>query len=394
MTIHSRIPQILRRETGYIGEPPLANEIGLALAKDFHYLNCWAQNYQLFSFWQPALDPNHGDQCVATTQIAYCDGNYYVILCSPPKIDTSNPQRSLQGALLPWASMGFKTVGGGLDWEEWPTITWQQTGEAAETLYDNKASSLEVSADLAKDKRLPWKNPIMLGGAGQFLWTPDAAGGFTWGVLTTHQIRTAALGIWPGPDWDLTAAQARFNTAKFAQGHGIRGYTTTAAKNSLGNIVHTQGTAKVDDDDLYQNARRTCLMQWGHPQGIWTDNSAAYVNIRNANTTYKTPARGWRNQSYSSTFFVADVAAIVTVSGAAAGNPAYLRIISVTGADSVAIAKITNTTSLITGEIDLATAGGEIMIELKAPVGWAGPGEITLHTLSLWDKANYFYSFI
>jgi hypothetical protein len=244
MTIHSRIPQILRRKTGYIGEPPLANEIGLALAKDFHYLNCWAQNYQLFSFWQPALDPNHGDQCVATTQIAYCDGNYYVILCSPPKIDTSNPQRSLQGALLPWASMGFKTVGGGLDWEEWPTITWQQTGEAAETLYDNKASSLEVSADLAKDKRLPWKNPIMLGGAGQFLWTPDAAGGFTWGVLTTHQIRTAALGIWPGPDWDLTAAQARFNTAKFAQGHGIRGYTTTAAKNSLGNIVHTKARPK------------------------------------------------------------------------------------------------------------------------------------------------------
>jgi hypothetical protein len=49
---------------------------------------------------------------------------------------------------------------------------------------------------------------------------------------------------------------------------------------------------------------------------------------------------------------------------------------------------------LITGEIDLATAGDEIMIELKAPVNWAGPGEITLHTLSLWDKANYFASFI
>jgi len=383
MADQSRTPKILKRALGYIGEPPISKDIGIALAQNFHYLNCWQQAGQIFTYTAPALDPDHGDQ--SGSGLTYVDGDYYIILYSPPKIDTAHPTRCLQGAFLPWSRYTDHAHDGTFDAH--PTITWTPSGGAAQTLYESYGDDNTESVNLAADKRLSWGDLKLLGGRAVFTWTPDAAGGFTYGKLSTREIRTASLTVWEGPDTTLTDTQAQFDLAKLAPGHAIRGYTTTASLNSLGNLVERLGRSSLTYDGIWQTGKRRCLFQWGHPVGVWSDYAGYRYLPDVTTTTYKIPKRPLYNASYSAATYDATVA--IGVSSVAKAAPpsgtAYVKIESTTGADTLIFEITSEAFQVASGDLTVASAGDTFKVSIMAHAD----REILLHTISIWDKAAH-----
>lgn len=382
----------MTRSYGYIAHPPLSSGVADPLINNFIHMNQWTQNYQLFSFSQSALDINDGhgtgDSCGADNAR---DGYYYIILHAPPKADTVNTDRYLQGALLPWAIYSEDIPATAVDN---PYITWQQDGGVEEYLTGSGLSGLITSDTADPNRKISWGDIIQLGGNAtyEFKWTPDAGGGFVMGRLKTHQIRTAALGVWPGPDLTLTDAEAQFSLAYNSGGHAIRGYTTDANLYSLGNLVHlgASGNAVTATESL-DGATARCLCAFGHPQGVWTD-SDSLTNIMHDGATLKI-TRQLLATDYDAATYSATCCAIATVVGSSVGDEAIIKFSSTGAADSCQYDIDTDTTGwggsgadlFATATMDINTAGDEITIEIAAPAD--ASGEIILHSISIWDRS-------
>jgi hypothetical protein len=284
----------------------------------------------------------------------------------------------------------------GTDFGDMPAITWQQSGEAEQLLWKTNNSDELSLAD--SDADLSWSKVIQLGGNtwdDVFSYIPDAGGDWIYGRIKTQNIRTAALGVWMGPDWTLTDDEAQILMGQVAPGKVIRGYTTTEERYSIGNLIHRTGTGTATDDDLLMNTWR-CLFGYSYPRGIHTA-GAAYTHLGRDDTTYQI-TRQRHNTDYESTNYEADVAIVVHTDNCSAGNEAYVKISSITAGDSIEF-EIDSDTAVYDPDtfgdmytqdsaeasqafLELASAGDTITIESKA----TGTSEIHVEAVYLWER--------
>jgi len=367
---HQKRPIFLNTEHGNIGRPPSYKDVGKPSVQAYQYMKNWLQNQQLFSY-SASRDSEGGD---TTTQ-----GNFYVILHNAGKDDTSNPKRQLEGVLLPWYyepdyAGGVVTTPVKVEWIH---------GGLTEVLISWGSEKPHAST-------LPWSECILLGSSNveKFEYTPEGSGEWTYGILRTTNIKTAALGIWPGPDWTLTDDQARTLLEYYAPGNLIIGGTGVNKKvDELISGFGNQVLAGWDNDGLERNMVR-CLYQWGHDVGVWTDYATAssYVNIGGSGATYK--IRVPEYYSYASDEIEVYPTIIVTPSGAGGGDKAYVKISSSTAADTWEFSTEVNSLALydykdVAGYDTLTVDTSdeeEITIEVKVDSGV----ELLLHTVALW----------
>lgn len=401
---HRKTPVNLDVTDGYIGEPPRSIEVGQSALKMFKYLNNFNQMMQIYSYSQSRrVDATYlyGDVASdsAVSGQSEVDAYYYLSMWLPTKADTTRTARQLHGVLLPWHLMSIDDHN--TTWTDYPLITWQQNGGAVQTLYDSKI--LSVPSDSITDTN--YNSPanmglaIQLGGDttnSKFTYVPNG-GSYTWGRLRTHQIRTATLGVWTGPDDYLTDAQAQFKPSRLAANTFIRGYTTTAAKRSLGNLIHVMGTDVNTDDDCWNVARRTCVLSIGVPVGIYTTDTS-YGNISRTGTTYKIPPRSFNNTSYAEATYEATVVVIYRVEGASVGDAGACRVTSTQTADTAVVSDESDTASwndmtawpeIGTDTIELNASGDTVTIETKAPDNGGSEGHYILHSVQIWDTDDY-----
>lgn len=329
----------------------------------------WLQNQQLFAY--SAANTSTGD----TESV---DGNFYIILHSPPKEDTANPTRQLQGVLMPW-NYAPDIAGGSIT--QPVEVIWQQAGGTAETL-------IQRTDDLTKNDRLRWADGFQLGTktGENFSYTPDSYGDWTYGTLTTKNIKTASLGVWTGPDWSLTDAQANYLYKSIAPGQPITGYEDLSTFGNVGGLIQHVGGESAGwwEEDSLERAMMRCVLQLGHPVGIWTD-TASYTNIGPSGTTYLISVPEY--YPYASNEIDIYPTVIVTPTGASSGDKAYVKISSSTASDTWELGVETNSLGMydytdasndkLTVDV---SAEEEITIELKAP----SSGELLLHTVALW----------
>jgi len=386
-------PPFPRRKYGYIGEPALYGATAKPLIDSWRYLAQWNLNQQWFSFSQcnrnsSGSSPVSGGDDDGTVGDVV-NGEFHIILHAPPRTDTTDPwdERHLCGVLLPWRYTSALTVGDA--WDYPASVRWQQTGGANQNLWWSYGSFAPGSTP---GTSLEWESAIQLGGKrAKFTWTPEAAGGYTFGTLTTAGIRTAALGVWPGPDpvgVGLSSDNAIFDYSDHAPGRPIRGYTGTADLENLGHMIHQAGYDIQTQDSILNNSR-ICLFQWGHPCGVYNNTAGAYTKVAPDGTTWKTLANKL-NDTYDGATLDCECAIIYTCSGATGGNPAYVRYRSPGGDSVVTITSDAASATLTTAfDVDLvlsATDDGdnEFYVESRAPTS----GEIVVHTISIWGHIH------
>lgn len=368
---HQRRPIFLQDEYGNIGEPPSSARVGQPTRQLYQYLKNWLQTQQIVCYSAP--------QTGAGDSIAR-DGAFYVMLHGPVKDDTSNPTRQLGGYLLPWYCEP-DIVGGSIVTPV--RIKWQESGGAAQTLV---SCSRTISFGATPGWNGGWE--LITNADADFSYTPDAGGLWTYGVLTTENIRTAALGIWTMPDWELTDAQAVTTANSMAPGNYIEGYAS--GRRNLGNLIHNVviESSAWTSDTIERNSMR-CIFQCCHPIGWWSD-TAAYTDLGPDGTTYK--IRVPEYYSYTDDEINLYPTVIAEASGASGGTPAYVKLTSSTAADTwtlpitadaLALYDYTDASSdKLTVD---ASAAEDITIEIKPPA--VEGGEILLRSVALWAHA-------
>jgi hypothetical protein len=373
MPNHKIRPIVVEEDFCRIGEPPLADKTAKPLLESFHYQNHWIQGGQMFTF-QNGIDDTQGDD-IGTSE----NGSYYIILPGSEKQDTSNADRELEGVLIPW--FAEPTVAAGA-FTQYVEVTWQQNGGTAQTLYQSaetieSGNPLNKTGFVLKSRRGTNQN---------FRYTPDTAGGWDFGTLTTKGIHTAALGVWLAPDRWLTESQAVVQDARMASGEVIRGQGTGTTKNSLGDLVSRVGLDDDDYDGMLQNATQ-CVWQWGHPYGTYTETNSL-VTMGGTGNEYKLMVP----DLYPDTTIGVHPTAYITRLNASGGDPAQLKITAEDlggGADTWTLTITDDGTELYTpadasNDTLLCRVGSptKFKVELLAP----STGYIVLHTLALWAR--------
>jgi hypothetical protein len=376
MRRHRWRPNVIREDYCRIGEPPLSDKTGQPILDSYRYQNNWIQGGQIFSY-QNGLDDTQGDDIDTSG-----NGTYYIILPSSTAADTSETDRFLEGALIPWFCE--PTVAAGA-FTQLVTVTWQQTGGTAQTLYESaetieSGNPLNKAGFLLKSRR---------GTNQSFKYTPHASEGWTWGKIVTKGIRTAALGVWMQPYRTLTAAQAVVEDPRVAAGEVIRGQDSSIYvqdKRSLGDIMTRTGIDDGDYDAMLQNATQ-CVWQWGHSHGAYTETNS-YQTMGSSGTEYKLLVP----DLYPDTTIGVYPTAYVTRSGCSGGDPGYLKLTAEDlggGADTWTLTFTDDGTELFTytdasSDTLLCRVGTptKFKVELMAP----SSGYVVLHTLALWSR--------
>lgn len=357
---HINKPVFINPSHGNTGEPPIAGNIARPAVNMYQYLKNWLQNQQLFTFVNALGDS------VASGETS----SFYVMLHNAPKDDTSNPERELLGGLMPWSINASVGTPAKIEW-----IHGGSTEELFSTVSD-------------KEEATPaWSDIIKLGssGAEKFQYTPQGSGLWTYGELKLTGIQAASVGVWPGPDWTLTDNQAKVLASNLAAGTYIMGYD--GSSNSLGALIQSPGGDTITEwalDTLERNAT-VCLFQWGHPVGVWIDDSSgvAYYTVGGSGCTCKVQVPAIR--SYASNEI--EVYPTVVCSATLNSGTAYVQITASDSGDTWEL-PITNEavtlydyTDASNDTLTLSTdVEEEITIEIKPSTG----GEILLHSVALW----------
>lgn len=395
MATHVRTPKPMNRKDGYTGVSPSGSRVGESATNLFNYLNNWAMNYQMLSYSGDAYctlntaGDTHGD--TSGPKLTKTNGYFYLPIWSPPQHDGED--RLLNGALMPWSTT-FIFSGGVRD--DYAYITWQQDGGAEVTLWEDPGNNTDTdSDDLNLDSRLKPPRMIELGygsdGEELFTYTPDSSADWVYGRIKTNQIRTAALGIWPGPHRQLSDTQARFLAKYMCSGNAIRGHSGwTENPHSLGDMFQCGGfeDAVGGYDDMLFCSTRRYLFGWAHPCGVWWDGHDAYETLGGADTSYVVSPQNW-NSTYEGSQTTVSVAVVMSSLNAAVGDPASIKIVSEGTADFVELqltADPAGWPELVTGSLDILTAGDKIQIGLRAPDNGA-TGEVVLHSVSIVDQS-------
>ena len=267
MPKHITRPRLGEQQHGYIGKNPSITYVGNPVMEAHQYLNNYSQNGQIFSYSGPPDDTMNDTPGAGPGESDYVEGTFYVILGCADKNDTSNPNRNLGGALLPWK---FDADWDGSAWDGEVSIKWLPPGGSSQTIvgpiYAESSDLANVGYKTARqpERPIPFKLYKPHDGTNENFSYNPAANYYNVGVLTTKGIQTAALGIWTMPDPSLTEAQHYWfsDTAHsyLAAGRCIRGYTGTGEP-SLGDLIHYVGDSPKSDSLLWNTQR--CLFQWG-----------------------------------------------------------------------------------------------------------------------------------
>jgi hypothetical protein len=358
-----------------LGEPPLSDKTAVPLLQSYRYQQHWAQTGQLYTA-QNGIDDTYGDD-IGTTE----NGNYIVILPGTTKADTTNVNRQLAGALIPWFCE--PTIAAG-DFTQLVTVTWQQSGGTTQTLYES-AETIESGNPLnTKGFVLQTRK----GTNTSFEYDPSGFGGtWSWGRIVTKGIHTAALGVWAAPDLWPTADQLRIEDERMLPGEAIRGHTSQPNdKGSLGTLIDRTGPDAPAFDAMFQNATRS-VWQWGHALGVYTTTNS-YQTMGGTGTEYKL----YVPNLYPTSTIELYPTVYITTDGASGGDPAYFRITAEDlggGADTWTLTLTSDTAALYdytdaSNDTLLCRVGSptKFKIELMAP----SSGSILMHTLAIWAK--------
>lgn len=370
MPKHYTKPVIVEEDYCRIAQPALSNKTGVPLVRSYRYLNNWIQTGQLFSF-SNGIDSTYGDD-VGSTE----NGLFHIILPTSYKAESTN--RLLEGRLIPWF---YEPTSGVQDVE----VLWQQSGGTSQTLYNSENKKVEGTP---VDRR-GWllKTKWTSSGTEEFGYDPSSGGGnWTYGILTTKGIHTAALGVWSAPDNWLSNKQAVVLYERMAKGEIIRGYTTEDGRESVGELMSRVGANLDTEDGLLQNATR-CVWQWGFPTGVYTT-SNSYQQVGASGVEYKL----YVPDLWSSSTIEVYPTAILQVDGSSGGDPAYFRLTAEDlggGADTWTLTLTSDGKSLYdytdaSNDKLLVRAGSttSFKIELMAP----SSGHIIMWTLAIWAK--------
>ena len=377
MAEHIKKPIVPLKQHGRIGMAPSSNSLGAKLYEQYMYLSQWTKNQVLYSYSGPPDDDINDYYGTGN------NGYFYVILHGPARTDASTAR--LGGVLLPW---NYKSVWGGSSYDQPVKVMWFAPGDSYYNIWGSDTNYIESSGEIdyiddGNPIRTP--KPIELF-HDDFVWTPD--GSWQFGVIETFGIQTASLCIWAAPDAPPTDTQALFKRSHFNSGQSITGFEDFAEVPSLGTMIHMMGDGAVTAGyDSLQNNTKRCILQSGHPFGIWTD-STEYVDIANGGTFKVFP----QNLTDGTTDVASYPALVVKTNSCDADNKAYVKLTSTNGADTWELeisgnseAALYDYTDASNDTLTIDPDEDEIKIELKG----AGTSEITLRTFSLWQDAPW-----
>ena len=368
-------PQPARRKHGYIGDPPLANRTGMPLQQSWAYMSQFNQRGQLFTY----SGPPDGDINPDTDTT----GTYYIPLRGPRKRDTTDITRNLNGVIVPWATDPNWDGGYAND----VSVEWAVSGGGYSDIWKRNFRTSETAPDY-NDRVEKLKGIQLPGGAYQpdFTWTPAIDGDWVTYQLKTTGIQVAALGIWDAPDQTVADDQLWLRRKDFAPGQIIRGFNADAdTYRSLGHAVRAIGDDNLTDDSL-ANMTGRCLLNTGHPVGIWSD-SGAGLNIGGTDCSYKVWPQ--RIEGLSSGQVKAFPCVVVTTTGATAINPATVVLKSTGAADDWTLSI---TSDAGAGKTFTHDAGDQAYLDIDYDYDFIevwirspSAGEIVLHSFALWS---------
>lgn len=360
---HSRRPIIVSPVACNIAAPALSSRIGTPLVRSQRYVRLWRGWQQLYTYSGPSND----DGTLAPDSDE--SGAYVVIV--------PNVQRtSGNGIRLGGAVLCAETTDGA-------SVTWETgAGSGPDTILAITTPSGVTVAQLGAGSGLD-TNLYQLY-APEFVHEYDSGSGLDWtyGVLTTTNIRVAALSVWtmPDPGGVIDDDDVLVSLSAVAPRRTIRGYDAADPVASLGDVVRAAHRTESTDQDGTETMGRPCLLQVGHPTGIQTTETSL-VNVRaGLDAAFRVRPSNVRGDT-------ADRRAYPVVymswTGAGAGNEAQVRFSSRVAGDSVTIAKtaVSGAGLAIGTGLSIDPVDDYVEVEFKAPTS----GSVTLLTISLWE---------
>jgi len=199
---------------------------------------------------------------------------------------------------------------------------------------------------------------------------------FSYCKLEYIYMMVGGLMLWGMPDYKTEMAKpgiSLFQEHEFQTGHLVRGYD--ASRKCLGTLIGNAG-------NIIERTGR-CLLQSGHPLGVYTTNSSTYVDLRNGRTTHRSSFMASPKALYRGNYLSASTAIVAFAKNASAENPGYVKFTSNESGDTSIFEITADTEALYSDPSSLTLYRNKptIEIDLKAPTG----GAVGLRSYSIWE---------
>lgn len=357
--VKQRFPRWLDPQMGETGATPYAEKLGQRLVDAYGYLVNWYRQGQFFTFVGPR-----------TNDANEKDGTFHVILSAPERADDGDRQLCL--GLQNWQQYDTTTA---------TQVTWTPPVGAAQTIYTHDTSSTIA----LNTTELPKVGPRLLrwlDTSGSAVgWAPDGTNEFLVGQVGLQEYLPKALSIWEIPERVMSATQRKFDRNDF-------GHNRVVGINTIRDLFDAVGDGDDHVESMERNTRRCC--QWGHPKGIWieqTTYTAIFGSPSGTDVTWK--FRG-RDLGTSNTTVKCRMAMIVSFDGGGA-RTASIKITNVNTTNTwlwTTTSTITNTlvdyTDGVPGTgLDMATAANhDFKFECKTS---NASYPVKIHTVALFE---------
>jgi hypothetical protein len=381
---HIVTPQLLAEKFGYIGKPALSGSIGRKSNALLRYLNQWHQNGQVFVYAASLANEMFTHQ----TDHPFDVHNFYPITWAPERADSSD--RQLNGILFPWKITDNEA---GNEW----SVKWAQSAGSLSTLKSGVIDGADIGTlnfqpyyytiggTYSRDRQKSFFIELQNG----FDYTPDASGGPVWGQLQANNIEVMSLGIWAGPHPTLDEDDVDVLDSDISPGRPVRGYNSLT-RGSIGTVIHAIGEGHTGGEtyDTVAACTRKCLFGWGHPIGVYSDDSSfkhLFEDTSNNPATYiVSPTNLTSKTSGITTSYPVVVVSGVNLDGTDKG---YIKFESVSAADTVIISVTSDAVQMIKGTaLDLLYSGDKIKISMMVDSPVTKSQELYLHTATLWEE--------
>lgn len=387
MMDHSRRPRFIDVKKLHIGYP-LTESIATDLWENYKFLNNWWMQGQLFSYSGPP------DNTVNLGAANNTEGYFYPILWFPERADAADRHLGLR--VLQYPEFGIGVVAGQKTvayYDDFPTIS-TQTALNLVPGWSFAAIQEAVYGDDALSS-----NPIEV--FGNFEVSADASGDFKAIGLKIKNICPAAVNIWEMPPLKLSEDNARGNDREFKEGATLRGYDADAEP-SLGHLRYWVGDGSDDDDHIERNTRR-CYFQYGHHTGIWYNGTGSQSLFEthvgsSANFTFKIRARNLLQKTTGSLSALPALVVSEPIGGDAADSTGSTITMTSARTSDTWVYTWTGSESTLTlvkpgdggtADLDVFDFSVDEYDEISVDVQCASGKEIIVHTVSLWEGAQW-----
>tara|TARA_Y100000310_G_scaffold151091_1_gene150610 strand:+ start:741 stop:1910 length:1170 start_codon:yes stop_codon:yes gene_type:complete len=377
-----RKPVVVAPGVGDIGMPPSARTVGRPIVRAWQYNAEWLNGGWLAacSFGRPGEPEDPGYTSTHYDDVEY---DFYIIHKSAERTNgratAGTDDQQLCVVIAPWAIGSSDGLSSSTS-----RVRWTGAGESVVTVWEAEVDFHVRPGTTTGEQgeRINADDTLVITDGIKYTADSTTTGGWGFSKLHIRNISPAAISVFYLPNlwWDKD--DFAFNLNDYSRDKVITGQAMQTNK-SLGDLIYHCGYDDANAPTLAKINLNEPLFQWIHPAGIWTDSSGGFVDIRNGGTwrVYpKNPTGGSGN--------VTCYPKIAMTTTALSGGTVQVKFTSTIAADSVTMSQTLNTTNEVfdtanpTLEVD--PDGDNIKVEVSCP----SPGEVTIHTVSLWEGTS------